>query len=170
MKKIYAVIKPAYVGDSENPLVCIDLAVILWHRASYESICGYSLGHAAQFFSDLDGALHSNSRRGYDAIIELDIDEQGQINAIYQVTCSKIQKKFVQDEGSRFFSKVKVPQWDKREIHENEMTSGAMAELQKQYNSSDLAKDAPLASAPPLNDLGSEIYEPYSKPVMQYTP
>jgi hypothetical protein len=65
---------------------------------------------------------------------------------------------------------VKVPQWDRREIYQNEMTSGAMAELQKQYNASSLAKEAPRASAPPLDDLDPEKNQPFSTPVMRYAP
>lgn len=169
MRKIYAVIKPDYVGDSENCLICIDLAVILWHRASYEYISGYSLGHTPEFHATLDNALHSKTKSRYDRIIELDIDEEGQIQALYAVT-SEVKNKFVQDEGSRFFSKLKVTQWDRREIHQNEMTSGAMAELQKQYNASNLAKEAPYASAPPLADLDADNYQPFSTPVMRYAP
>jgi hypothetical protein len=170
MRKIYAVLKPAYVGNSENCLVCIDIAVILWHRASYENICGYSLGHAAQFHADLNGAIHSIARTGYDVIAELDIDELNHITAIYAIECSEVKEKFIQDAGTQFFSRVKVPVWTRREIHSHEMTSGAMAELQRQYHSSYLANAAPIPSAPPQNEISTEIYGPGSQQVMHYTP
>lgn len=152
MEKIYAVVKPAHVGDSENPFICIDLVAILWHRAKYERVCGYSLGHDAKFFSDLNTAIKNTSRYEESAVVELEVDEQGQITAFGELYEYRgMREKFVQDDGSRFFSRVNVPFWDSRII--DEYTPGALAEMQRQFALSDLGIMHPAASAPPMEAI-----------------
>ena len=164
MAKLYAIVQPAYVGSSENPLIFIDIAVILYHKMNYERICGYSLGHDVKFFNGLDDAKnriqpevtnkiprplrYTNST--YSAIIELETNKQGKITA-----CNRIfefdgvetrYKKLNQDDQS--FVKVKVPTWSVRDITSTDLTQDALQEINRQYTHSDIANNNPNPQLP----------------------
>lgn len=154
MSKVYAIVKSAYVGDSENPFICIDIVAILWHRTRYEYVCGYSLGHTAQFYADLESAKQHLLNVCDDAIVELDVNEQGQLTAFSALhRYLGRQEKFVAEAGTMFFNRVEVSHWGRREIEANEYTAGALAEIARQYAASGLANANAYASAPPHSAL-----------------
>ena len=75
MTKLYAVLSPATVWTPPNDDLdcsgcCTDPIIALWHMVNYERVCGYSLGHNAQFYPTLEAAQQNCGFQH--AIAELD--------------------------------------------------------------------------------------------------
>lgn len=142
MSKVYAVVTPGCKAAYDHPLLYIFILpmVDMWHWKFYETIdLNYSLGHPVHFFADLEAAKNAAMSNYVEVgIVELGVDPQGQITSIDAVHefCG-MQKKFVQDRGTSFFSAVKVPDWRRSEPVEHRFTPGVLAEMQRQYALSD---------------------------------
>ncbi|KTD63313.1 hypothetical protein Lsan_1431 [Legionella santicrucis] len=148
MKKLYAIISPAYttVGDSLKDLSSFVLNP--FHQILYEQVCGYSLGHEVIFFDNIEDAQKSMdvSIRGsktdsraaaQKAIIELDADDEEKITGVCKLHTAEVRKLYEQAEQERFFKAVRIPVWKEQVIDPaQDLTEGALEELNKQYHES----------------------------------
>ncbi len=144
MKKIYAIVSPAYtkVGDSFTDFASYVVSPL--HMVAFEQVCGYSLGHEILFSETIEDAKKIldeeikgsklNAKTAIQkAIIELDADDAGKITEFCKVYTVNFDKRFEQAE-EHFFKAVRVPKWSERAIDaKKDVTSGALDEMNIQY-------------------------------------
>jgi len=146
MKKLYATIQPAYifVGDGLADLPFLFIAP--YHFINYERVCGYSLGHDVTFFDSLQEAqkqfgieLKKNEISQYyfqrqNALIELDVKEDKIIRFIKIHTIEKMKPIFkIIDDENGYFEKRYVPVWNIKPIQLDDLSNGALNEINAHY-------------------------------------
>ncbi|ARB93710.1 hypothetical protein [Legionella longbeachae] len=144
MKKLFAILSPAYteVGDTLKDLS--SFVINPFHQIMYEQVCGYSLGHEVIFFDNLEDA-HNNIDVGIrgsktdskaaaqKAIIELDADDE-KITGVSKLHTADVRKLYEQADQERFFKAVRIPVWKEQAIDPaQDLTEGAVDELNRQY-------------------------------------
>jgi len=141
MSKIYALVYPSYTfcGDGCGDMPA--LVIIPFHYFAFEKVCGYSLGHQADFFENLDQAKEFMKRRKIDheargAVIEMDVngDELTNICNIHLPKTLDATQEIPNHPG--FFQPVKLVDLECRVVKRDEITEHARDELNKQYQSS----------------------------------
>lgn len=146
MSKLYAIVYPAYSMSGDGLADLPYLVATPLHKMLYEQVCGYSLGHKVDFFNTLEVAKvgfeeavekNAHALEMQSAIVELNVEE-GQVvgfDALY--TPSKIQQ-LMKPESTRpgFFKPVNVPTWKETKITPKDITSKALAEINRQYQES----------------------------------
>lgn len=152
MTKLYAIVKPAYtfLGQGlSNMGHLIDLPYFVLapaHRLIYEHVCGYSLGHDAEFFDTIEEAKNGfetavKTNREYlygkviqNAIIELECEE-GSITKCSHIYSVKDIEKFSHPskKDNRFFVSQCIPVWKQHAIKDEDISPNALSELNRQY-------------------------------------
>ncbi|STY29933.1 Uncharacterised protein [Legionella wadsworthii] len=154
MKKIYAIVSPAYtkVGDGFTDLA--SYFALPFHTVAFEQISGYSLGHKVLFTESLEtakGMLESGIQTSKSdaktaiqkAIIELDADDEEKITGFNKIYTVDYDKRYEQAENN-FFKSLRIPKWSERAINaQNEATSGALDEMNIQYQQTKQATPEP---------------------------
>lgn len=147
MKKLYAIVSPAYteVGNSLRDLS--SFVINPFHELLYEQVCGYSLGHEVVFFDSeeeakknmelgVKGSKGSSRSAVQKAIIELDADDE-KITGFCKLHTVEAQKRYEQAESVHFFRAVRIPVWKEEVITpELDVTEGALAKLNSLYQES----------------------------------
>lgn len=126
MKKIYAIVSPAYtkIGDGFTDLASYLIAPL--HAVVYELVCGYSLGHEVQFLETLEDAkkILEEKIKGsktdatgaiQKAIVEMDVTDQDNIQNFLKLHTLNFDKRFEPAENN-FFKSVRIPVWNERAI------------------------------------------------------
>ena len=92
MPNTYAIIRPATQDDGSIAGIIYPL-ILAYHKASYESVCGYSLGHDVPFYDTLEEAKEKCWREN--AIIELESADNQIIGygSIYEIKEYKMMMK-----------------------------------------------------------------------------
>ncbi|KTD60643.1 hypothetical protein Lsai_0101 [Legionella sainthelensi] len=156
MKKLYAIISPAYttVGDSLKDLS--SLVINPFHQMVYEQVCGYSLGHEVVFFDNIEearksmdagirGSKSDSRATAQKAIIELDTDDE-KITGIPKLHTAEVRKLYEQAEQERFFKSVRIPVWKEQAIDPvKDLSEGALEELNLRYQESRKAVTAQVS-------------------------
>ncbi len=117
------------------------------HQLAYESICGYSLGYDAQFYTSFNDIkklfkqyanekdfIYGWSRATQAAVIEFEVDRQGQITKL--LTLTKItgkEKSYAVAKNGKTAQKEYVPVFEKNRIRCSDVSSGALEELNRQF-------------------------------------
>ncbi|KTD40461.1 hypothetical protein [Legionella parisiensis] len=147
MKKIYAIVSPAYtkVGDGFSDLA--SYLVSPFHTMTYEQVCGYSLGHEVVFSETFEAAkkILEDGIKGtkldaktaiQKAILELEADDKGEITGFSKIYTPDYDKRFEQAED-HFFKAVRIPKWNERAIDpKKDASPDALAELLIQHERS----------------------------------
>ncbi|MGM9454977.1 hypothetical protein ACTAZI_16765 [Legionella bozemanae] len=147
MKKIYAIVSPAYtkIGDGFSDLA--SYLVSPFHAMTYEQVCGYSLGHEVVFSETLEAAkkILEDGIKGtkldaktaiQKAILELETNDKEEIIGFSKIYTADFDKRFEQAED-HFFKAVRIPKWNERTIDaKKDATPDALAELFTQYERS----------------------------------
>ncbi|WP_115707856.1 hypothetical protein [Legionella sainthelensi] len=156
MKKLYAIISPAYttVGDSLKDLS--SFVINPFHQMVYEHVCGYSLGHEVIYFDNIEearksmdagirGSKSDSRATAQKAIIELDTDDE-KITGISKLHTAEVRKFYEQVEQERFFKPVRIPVWKEQAIDPvKDLSEGALEELNLRYQESRKAVTAQVS-------------------------
>ncbi|MCE0724475.1 hypothetical protein [Legionella resiliens] len=140
MKKIYAIVSPAYtkIGDGFTDLA--SYVVSPFHTVAFEQVCGYSLGHEVFFSETIEDAkktleekikgTKSDAKTAIQkAIVELDADDEGNITGFSKIHTVNFDKRFEQAEDN-FFKAVRIPKWSERAIDaKKDVTPEALSEM-----------------------------------------
>lgn len=137
MTKLYAVVSPATIwtppkDDLDCNGCCTDPIVAIWHKINYEQVCGYSLGHNAQFYPTLETAQQNCGLQH--AIVELDTRNDAIARFAKLHTSEEVTKKNAPVPGHPgFFAKHTYVEWISIRIKKDDVTAGALEELNRQY-------------------------------------
>ncbi|MCW8386266.1 hypothetical protein OQJ15_08105 [Fluoribacter dumoffii] len=142
MKKIYAIVSPAYTKSSDDFTVTSYL-ISSYHALTFEQVCGYSLGHDVVFLETLEDAkkiledgIKGNKLEAktavQKAIIELEADDEGKMTGFGKMYTLNFDKRFEPAEAP-FFKAVRIPKWSEGPIAKKDISAGALDEMHMQY-------------------------------------
>jgi hypothetical protein len=130
--KKYGILSPVFtpVGDG-----CADLpwpVVKIFHMIQYESICGYSLGHSVAFYDDIN--IAKEKLRHGQAIVEFSIntyDDIIELIRLYEI--ADYENFYELQRDKKTVKKGSKPNFKKKEIIYDDLSSGALESLEKSY-------------------------------------
>jgi hypothetical protein len=145
--RIYAIVYPPIATPpSDSFVICCVPCITLFHKARYEQILGYSLGHKPKFFTTLEAAqaeyLKPVMPRYDSAILEMDFDQdKGMVtkfNKIFKYYEKPQAETYtVPDYDKKFTRTVNKPAWEELPLTDyartNTVTPGALQAINKQY-------------------------------------
>jgi hypothetical protein len=138
MTKLYAIVQPSSPVTDDLPSLVVSPFIFAYHKYYYEQIYGYSLGHQVRFYNTLVEAKKAFPEHhiSQDAIIEMEVDDD-RITSFSRIYSIKGTVKRLKEDTSNpgLFEKISIYNWTTHDITNNDCTAGALAEMNKLYQS-----------------------------------
>jgi hypothetical protein len=126
-------------ASSEDPFICIDCCMNIFHYFRYQFLFSYTLGHEVLFYDTLIDAQEDRHHSGTSEIYELVLDSNKRICKIKKKHYTVVQRlqEIINHNGKMYYDTRKptsiITEWFSKEIDQRTYTIEYLNELNRQF-------------------------------------